>query len=291
MRKNIFGFQVAYFRREYNLSQEELAEMLDCSPSTISRIENGVEYPRKKLFEKFNAAFEDFGISYEELPLEESFELLRAKEKLLRALHDGREELLEEAMEKFIELMDENNIEHQQYCMLGQLICRRRNGLPNRVFLDMCKDLYERRRPFPNPEDLPRLHLNKIEHMIIFRYALDLHIIGDNQMAGAYLEGLMQNSFSHKTEYQRNRCESLSMNIAKIMVVQNDLLRAQKCLGYTFKSISENFDTMLLLHSLHVQKELFGSIGDFEGQEIIDEFLETSVKMMSYIHCHMKEVA
>lgn len=42
--KNI-GFRIQYFRRKADISQEQLAEMCDMSPSTISHIESTEPYP------------------------------------------------------------------------------------------------------------------------------------------------------------------------------------------------------------------------------------------------------
>ncbi|MBE5912095.1 helix-turn-helix transcriptional regulator [Pseudobutyrivibrio sp.] len=291
MKKNVFGYQVAYFRKAYNLSQEELAEMLNCATSTISRIENGVEYPRKALFDKMVNAFENFGIAYEELPLEESFELQRAKDELLAAIHDGSEDKLQPAIEQFEVVMECDNIEHQQYYMLAKLLCMKYYGLSTREFVTRCIELFEIRRSFPKTEDIPLLHLSKIEHMIIFKYAMSHYELGENDVASEHLEGLMRNCFSHNTEFQRRRCKSLSMNFAKVMIGNREYHRAQKCVNYTLRSISENFDTKMLLHILDVQKELFGHHGNQEGEEIIDEFIKSSIRMMDYIYIYMKESA
>jgi transcriptional regulator with XRE-family HTH domain len=61
MRENIekaIGRHIAKLRKERQLSQAQLAELVDVAPETISRLERGVSIPSLKTFESISHALD-----------------------------------------------------------------------------------------------------------------------------------------------------------------------------------------------------------------------------------------
>lgn len=286
MQKTAYGRQVAYFRKQLNMTQEELATKAECAVSTISRIECGVEYPQMEIFEKLNSIFEHFGFTYEELRMEKIFDFDRAKDELLSAIHEGREEVLDRKLNRFEELMNKDNIEHQQYYALGYLICMRKRGLPIEEYLDRCIELFEMGRKIPNAEDLSMMHLTKIEHMLIYEYAKSHYELGETVVAEEMLAALLENSFKANTEYHQKRCKSLSTAFARLMINKKDYHKAQECVSYVLERISRTFDSRCLMKGLTIQHEIFASNNNEEGMAIIDDFLESSQRMVNYLYVY-----
>ena len=55
-----FGSYLKWAREELDMTQQELAEIIDCAFSTISRIETGKNCPSLKTFRSLNVVFEGF---------------------------------------------------------------------------------------------------------------------------------------------------------------------------------------------------------------------------------------
>jgi len=284
-----YGEMLARFRRKKGMTQQELAEHVDCALSTISRIETGIELPRRDLFEKFNRVFEVFGITYEELEMEEAFEFKRAKDELLRAIHCDREDEIEKKLLRFKELMDENNSEHKQYCILAYLIYMRKKGLSIEEFLDRSNKLLTLNRNLPSIEEIKDIHLTKIEHMIIYQMGVAHMRAGNDNEAMEIMETLAKNGLKSCTEYHRNRSKSVSYTLAKILVKKNDLDRAKDCIAYVIKRVIESYDTRLLFHSLVLQSELFVILGNKKGAKLIDDFLESAEHLVKYLNHYFKK--
>ena len=284
MQRKVFGKQVAYFRKKLNLTQEELATKVQCAVSTISRIECGIECPRVEIFDKITSIFEHVGFSYDELKMENILEFDKAKDELLAAIHEGREEILDRKLSRFEELMVKDNVEHQQYYALGYLICMRKRGMSVEEYLDRCIELFELGRKIPTIEDLPMLNLTKIEHMLIYEYAKSHYELGETVIAEKMLAALLENSFYANTEYHKDRCKSMSTAFAKIMLKKKDYYKAQKCMSYLFERITRSFDARNLMKGLKIQHEIFECCDNEEGMKIIDDFLESSERMFNYIY-------
>ncbi len=59
MQKNVdklIGLQIARLRNEREITQEELAQSIDVTPETISRLERGIAIPSLKTIEKISTA-------------------------------------------------------------------------------------------------------------------------------------------------------------------------------------------------------------------------------------------
>ncbi len=56
--KKLFGKRIKELRKEKNLTQEQLAELVDIDTRNIIKIENSQTFPRLKTIEKFMEIFE-----------------------------------------------------------------------------------------------------------------------------------------------------------------------------------------------------------------------------------------
>ena len=287
MNKNILGFQLAYCRRNEKLSQEQFAELVNCSPCTISRIENGRQYPRVDLFEKINYHFPEWGVNGSDIYMEDVSELQKAKYNLLVAIHVGRSEKIERCLRKFGGIMDHNNREHQQYYSMGAATYMRKRGLTTEAYRGKCKEIFEIRRRLPKIEDIPKLKLSRIEHMILFQYAMAEFELDNVEEAEGILVALIKNCFEYNTEYHKKRCKSISTNVAKIFYRRKDYKRAQDCIGYVLGRFADTNDVRLMFQLLSLQQEIFKCFENVEGEQVIDEFLSAAAKMINYLYRHL----
>ena len=289
MDKIQFGKIIAYFRKNAGMTQDELAYKINCAPSTISRIENGKEIPKVEMFEKLNDIFASMNIHYDEIAMEEIFEFDRAKDELLEAINSGRAEELERKIDIFKKLMDENNTEHQQYYIMAYLIYMRKNGMSVEEFLDRSIALFELGRKIPQMDDLANANLTKIEHTIIYQMGIAHQKIGNDAEAEKILQGLMKQGFASTADFYKNRCESLSASLATLFVNKADYEKAEECVNYLLQKFIDSFDTRMLFQSLSLQLRLFEAEGNSEGAYCIDEFLESSQRMINYMYKYKRE--
>lgn len=283
MDKKRFGSQLAYFRKKNGMTQMQLAERVNCSLSTISRIESGLEIPKLQLFEKFNKVFESFGITYEEISMEEIFEFQRAKEELLIAIQNGRAEELDRKLMRFKELMDEDDTEHKQYYVLGYLVYMRKNGMTIEEFLDRITALFEIRRKLPKLHEISELKLSRIEYMMIYKMGLAHMSVGNDKQAMEYIKGLIICGFGGDTEYLKNRTKDVATSYAQMLIRNNQFVEAEKCINYVMERIAESTDTRLFFQSLILQEELFVARGDVEGAKLIKGFIEVAERLVNYM--------
>ena len=283
MDKKRFGSHLAYFRKKNGMTQMQLAERVNCSLSTISRLESGLEIPKLQLFEKFNKVFEGFGITYEELSMEEIFEFQRAKEELLIAIQNGRAEELDRKLMRFKELMDEEDLEHKQYYVLGYLVYMRKNGMTIEEFLNRITALFEIRRKFPKFHEISELNLSRIEYMMIYKMGLAHMSVGNDKQAMEYIKGLIICGFGGDTEYLKNRTKDVATSYAQMLIRNNQFVEAEKCINYVMERIAESTDTRLFFQSLILQEELFVVRGDVEGAKLIKDFIEVAERLVNYM--------
>jgi transcriptional regulator with XRE-family HTH domain len=287
MDKNKLGYQLAYCRRKEELSQEEFAEIVNCSPCTISRIENGKEYPRVELFERINYHFPHWGVNGPDIYMDDISELHKAKYELLVAIHVGRAERLVRAIRKFGNLMDENNIEHQQYYTMGAVVYMKTQGMTTEEYIRRCEDVFKLRRDIPDNNDMPKLKLTRIEHMILFQYAMAKFDVGASEEAEGILVALIKNCFEYTSEYHKRRCKSISTNVARVFYHQKEYNKAQKCVSYVLGRFADANDVRLMFQILNLQQEIFKILEDSKGEKVIDEFLIAAANMINYLYKHL----
>lgn len=75
--KELLGARIRELRKSRNLSQEQLAEMIDVEPRHVSRLEVGSSYPRIDRLEKIAAALD--------VPLKDFFDFMHLESPDTRA--------------------------------------------------------------------------------------------------------------------------------------------------------------------------------------------------------------
>jgi transcriptional regulator with XRE-family HTH domain len=94
--KKEFGKRIKFLREARELSQAELAELVDLECATVSRIENGENFVKADTLEKLKNAFE---VSYEELF---KFGDEACQDKRLKSINIQLKTLDDEALKYFL---------------------------------------------------------------------------------------------------------------------------------------------------------------------------------------------
>ncbi|SHI95955.1 helix-turn-helix transcriptional regulator [Pseudobutyrivibrio xylanivorans] len=292
MRKTNFSTYLRWLRKEFKLTQQQLAEMVDCAISTIARLEAGKELPSRKIFMKLDSIFESFGIIYDELWMESVFGFKSARKELLNAIKNGRGEEIERKLEKFRCLMEEcegdndeeEKRENMQYYALGHLISIRKRGLSVEQFLDEIIQTYELRRKIPDFNDLPNIKLSLIEFQILYEISEAYRVMGDVETAELICRGLLANDFDPRSPFVIDKYMEASFALARVCMTKNDYSTVKQCLEYIFSRYLSDKDTRTLLHSLMIQMDVCESFGDKKGATIIQNFLNATKELVEYMN-------
>ena len=281
-----FGKYLSTMRKKMGLTQQELAELVNCTWETISRIENGHELPSKRLFMELNTVFETFGILYDELDLDAAFNYRGAKKDLLLAIRKGRFEEIERNLERFYKYTsnEEETKEERQYFLLACLILNTKSGMTGDLFLEELVEVFEIRRQFPEYEEISCMKLSHIEFEILYLIG-KYHVLKGNREEGeAILRSLMANRIDRRSPYIREKYVDISALLAKACLMKNDYGTMQECLKYVFNDYINKNDTRTFFTSLDLHGEMCKTIGDKEGAKLVDEFFIASEKLMGHVY-------
>lgn len=122
MSEVIYGEAIRRIRIEKGLTQERLAEGI-CSPSSLSRIENGGQVPSRKTFQLLMERLDGPGYSYAHFLSEEEYHKEILKDKILEALEEENYETARDILGDFYQLLDESDIKSRQFFEMSKLIC------------------------------------------------------------------------------------------------------------------------------------------------------------------------
>lgn len=279
-----FGRYVALLRKEMNLSQQELAEMVDCALSTISRIENGHQMPERKMFDALEKVFGKMGLIYDELVLDNLVALKGAGAELLESLRYGRAEEIERKLNVFHKYMNKEDSEHRQYCIFAHLECIKKKGMALEQYLLEVINIFEIGRKLPDYADIAVMYLSKIEYELLRFIGMTHMNLGEYDKAETIFRGLLANKIDPRSPFIRERYVSISASLAKLLLRKQDYCGANECLAYLFNVFIESSDSRLFFNSLSIQEEMCEAHNDVEGGEAIHEFIEATQKLMGFIH-------
>ncbi|SDI49240.1 Helix-turn-helix [Pseudobutyrivibrio sp. 49] len=291
MHKTSFGKYLRWLRKEFKLTQQQLAEMVDCATSTIARLESGMELPSRRIFMKLNRIFESIGIIYDELWMESVFGFKAARKELLNAIKKGRGDEIERKLEIFRYLMeeceeesdDEEKRENIQYYALGHLISIRKRGLSVEQYLDEMIQTFELRRRIPDFKDIPNIKLSQIEFQLLYEMGEAYRILGDVETAEIICKGLLANEIDSRSPFIIDKYLETSFALARVCMTKNDYSMVKHCLEYIFSRYLKDKDTRTLYHSLMLQLEVCESLGDNKGADLINNFLKASKDLVRYM--------
>ena len=148
MKEVIFGDAIRKIRIERGLTQERLAEGI-CSPSSLSRIENGGQVPSRKTFQLLMERLDGPGYSYAHFLSPEEYHKEIVKENLLAALEDEDYEAACDWLGELHQVLDESDIKLRQFFEMSKLICFSM-GDEQRIrgdYANACKEILEMGRP------------------------------------------------------------------------------------------------------------------------------------------------
>ena len=291
-----FGKYLKWAREKINMSQQDLADAIDCALSTISRIETGRHYPSITIFKALEEIFEEFGIQYDEIYMEHIFKFKRARRELLNAIKNGRAEEIEKKLQKFKEYMDnpesegelDCSKEDKQYYVLAHLISVRKQGLSVEQFLDEAIAIFEINKKFPKIEDISIIKLSNIEFEILYSIGRAHMIAGDKKTAEEIFRGLLANKTNDHSPYVHEKYMELSSALARLCLHRKDYETTSECLGYVFSKYISTTDTRMLFKSLFLQIELCETVGDKKGAMLTNAFLKATENLMSYMYSHYR---
>ena len=309
-----FGSYMKWLRKQKNLTQLDVSLMANCALPTISRIENGDELVGKKLFDKLNEIFEGFGMSYDELTMEKIFRFKQARQELLKALKNGRQEDIENklnTLQAYMESKDDlsDRIKRKkkqrkakdevkdweminydscdevdkQYFVLAHLVHSRRKGLPLEQFLNEAIGIFELRRKIPRYEDIPKVKITDIEYELFFIIAKTHMALGDDKNAEIIFKGLLNNKGYVDSPKIKERFIEISEVMARLFMARKDYGRVNECLTFIFGEYISMSDTRIIYRSLCLQAEICQVNGDNNGVEMIDKFLIATENLMSHM--------
>ncbi len=309
-----FGQFLRWMRKKTNMSQMDLALSAGCTMPTISKIENGQEFIGKKLFDKLNEIFEGFGFSYDELSMGRIFKFKQAREELLKAIKQGREEDIENKIDKLQEYLEEKaglqettikNYEvktgddeiyewerinydsddevDKQYFMFAHLVRSRQNGMTLEKFLDEAIGIFELRRKIPDYNDIPDVKLSNIEYELFFVIAKTHLAMGNDDTAELIFKGLLCNKCYLDSPKVKERYLEISAVMASLLLDRKDFKGAYECLSFIFGEYISSFDTQVIYSALKVQHEYCQRNNDDDGVKIIDNFFISTDNLMTHM--------
>jgi transcriptional regulator with XRE-family HTH domain len=277
-------------RKRNNISQEKLSEELDCHPQTISRLEIGKHVPSKRLFKKLEKYFGKLGITYEEVKYENLLEIDWRGHLLLKSIKKGQLPEIERCLYKYKEILDEEKItdeheakEYEQFYRLGHLMANKRSGLDNKTFIEKLEEIFQIQRPLPDCEEIRVLSFNEIEFEILCMIADANRRLGNYGRAKELLEALLHNNMCKGNPLIKERYLGVASVLAKIYIVDDNVIKARECLGYSFIILRYKTDDRGIFDSLMTQLKICIKEGDEVGQQTINEFLECLSKLGKYI--------
>lgn len=282
-----FGKYMSLMRKRMGLTQQELAEMVNCAWETISRIENGHELPSKRLFMEISRVFEEFGIIYDELDLDGILEYRDAAKELLKAIKRGRLEEIERALERFCKYMEDNeeaDKSNSQYFLLAYLAMRRRKGMTVDEFLGELVKIFEMRRPMPKTNEISDMKLSHIEYEILLMIGEANILKGNREEGELILKGLMANRMDKRSPFIKEKYMQISAILAKACLIKEDYDTMHVCLGYVFNVYINNNDTRTFFDSLTIQEEVCRKLGDETGARLVSEFIIATGNLMRHMY-------
>lgn len=276
-----FSARMKRFRKQTGMTQKQLADAAGCAECTISRLENGLEFPNKYIFEKLVNKFETEGYSYEDLVLEESKNLQKSKEKLFVSIQDEKEAELERQIEKFRELMCEESIENHQWLIVAQLCWLLHMGLPREEFLEGCINAFELTQKLPKAKDTKDTNLTKIEHVILEQMSITYIAKNEDEKAADFLTGLLVAIQKHTSRslFFKRHSANICNNLSRAFVKRNQLDKAAECCNYVFASTLESFNMKMILQALKTKALIMEKDGKAKEADEIVSYVKIMEKL------------
>lgn len=257
--KCYIGKDLKDYRKKRGLTQEDLAEIIDCSTSTVSRIENGEIQSCSRAYKTIINLLKDFHETDEEL-------YIHSKEfkKLLYFMENVKGDDVIKKLDELKKEWEGNPGEHllEWSNILWELICNYSYFKENLANCEKVNSIHERYKVFINklfnPSDISQIEkffskrINYSETMTLNIYCILIHLTGENEKALSYLDMLIHNleKFCLNEDKKHRELAGLYNNKAYIFLKSGALKKADEMLAIGWKYAKH-------MGSLHVIKSLF----------------------------------
>lgn len=146
MREVIFGEEIRRVRLERGLTQERLSEGI-CSPSTLSRIENGSQVPSRRTFRLLMERLDGPDYSYAHFLSPKEYRRERVKEEMLEAMEYRQIDRMKDLLGEMEDLMEGGDRKHTQFFEMSKLVCFEMCGASRQDYVSRCLQILEIGRP------------------------------------------------------------------------------------------------------------------------------------------------
>lgn len=153
MKEVVFGEEIRRLRLAKGLTQEKLAEGI-CSPSTLSRIENGCQVPSRRVFRLLMEHLEGPGIfSYAHFLGRQEYQREKIQEELLEAMETWQVDRVKDLLWELEQVMDYQNPKLFQFYEMSKQVCFQMCGAKADGYATKCVQILQIGRPDWNGED------------------------------------------------------------------------------------------------------------------------------------------
>ena len=146
MKEVIFGEEIRRVRLERGLTQERLSEGI-CSPSTLSRIENGSQVPSRRTFQLLMERLDGPDYSYAHFLSPIEYQRERIKEEIIEAIEYRQVDRMKDLLGEMEDLLEGGDRKLTQFFEMSKLVCYEMCGASRQNYVDRCLQILEMGRP------------------------------------------------------------------------------------------------------------------------------------------------
>lgn len=186
------GKRIRGVRESRNLKQEELAQGI-CSVGTLSKIENGIQIPKRKIFMALMQRLGEPEYLYSIYLSQEEMQEMELCKQMRQSIWKKEFEKAKELLEQYKFFLNENNIlEMQSYHMMSAFRHAKQKKNPYQVMLEFEKALRVTRKEYPNGPPDKGEWLTFEEISILNSIAVQYYKIGESSKSFSYLKWLKE---------------------------------------------------------------------------------------------------
>lgn len=278
----VFGEEIRRLRLAKGWSQEKLAEGI-CSPSTLSRIENGCQVPSRRVFRLLMEHLEGPGIfSYAHFLGPEEYRREELQEELLEAMETWQVDRVKDLLWELEQSMDYDNPKLFQFFEMSKQVCFQMCGAQSEGYAGKCIQILQIGRPNWKGkgdfglEALPigirrgRLDVVKsdyVESWVLNNLAVGLMWQKEYEQAYSVFSFLFGQLEDEK--FLRKRCWKmrgiLSGNMALCLLYMNRPGDAREYLERAYLFVQREGGLSLMVHLLSIQMDVSVALKDNES--------------------------
>lgn len=153
MKEVVFGEEIRRLRLAKGWSQERLADGI-CSPSTLSRIENGCQVPSRRVFRLLMEHLEGPGtFSYAHFLGEQAYQREKIQEEILEAMETWQVDRVKDLLWELEHVTNVENPKESQFYEMSKEVCYQMCGAESEGYATKCVEILQIGRPDWNGEE------------------------------------------------------------------------------------------------------------------------------------------